>query len=228
MGLLSPEQSHDDTLERQRQQVAAELQHLLLDVYARCGAQHPVFHHSGMVLRLTGLLTQGAGRAAAEWPSTTQPTQVGSFSQQPSRTCLSPALSIAGLQSSPRSPPFLNHPPSGVRSPDFGTSTLLSHHQSMQSASQNLSHGLHQRRVWVRRLPPYCRRSWRCHLLHTLVPCRTFPRRRIGSILWFSSRLATVLIVDPSQSTLAQCQLKQLNARVPELRVVPLGPTQWM
>ena len=95
MEQLLLQQSYDDTLTRQQHQVAAELQQLLLDIYARHGTEHPVFNNPVMVSRLAWSLTQETVTAATARPSTTLPTQVGSFKQppfSPPPTCSSDGL----------------------------------------------------------------------------------------------------------------------------------------
>ena len=239
--LLPLPQSHDDTLERQRQQVAAELQQLLLDIYRRHGTQHPVFDHPVMASCLTGLLNQGANRATAEWSSITPPMQASSSNQQSSLPW--PTQRTTDLPSSPRSPPLLNHLPKAVPSPDFDTSTFV--HTSPADAA-----GASATVVYPRRASPtvsspgllglgFCvDSSPSAPRLCPSIPARPPSRLALSPSPYsapvpFASppsdqRTCLLLepqchIVDSSQSTLAQCLLNQLNARVPDSRLVLLG-----
>ena len=241
--LLSLQQQLNvDTLTRQKQQVAAELQQLLLDIYARDGTRHPVFHHPATASCLTWLLTQGASGTAAACPSTTQTTQLGSSSQRPS--CLSPALSTTGLHSSPRSPRFLNHSPVDTPSDFFDTSTFLV--TSQADAAGTSAAVVHPRRASPTVSPPVLLGLGFSGDSFPSVPhlCPSIPARPPSRLSLPPSPYSPPLpylpppsdgvdpqllelqpchIVDPYPSTPAQSLLHQLNARVPELRLVPLG-----
>ena len=119
MDLLPLQHSYNDTLTRRQQQVTAELQHLLLDLYARHGTQHPVYNHPTLVLRLAYSLAQETATAATARPLTTLPTQVGSFEQRP----LSPlhTSSSDDLPSYRSSPPAFLVPADDDRLPGFDT-----------------------------------------------------------------------------------------------------------
>ena len=240
--LLSLQHSSDDTLTRQQEQVAAELQQLLLDIYARHGTQHPVFNHPAMASCLAWLLTQGAGTAATARPSTTLPTHVAPSSSP------SPAPSITDPFTFPSSPPvFPVHPEEGGCSHDVDAQTfvltpptdaltrpaavVLPSGPSPDVSSPTstfLGLGFSVAR------PPSTPRL--CSSTPDRPPSRLdLPPSAYSPPLPFlsppSDHLDPLLLelpchsVDPSQSILAQCLLKQLNARVPELRVVPLGDT---